>query len=66
MPTYRVYRVDGGGHVSDLPRIIDASDDAQAITQAALIASEAAVTEEECRFEVWDEARRVGVVGLRG
>lgn len=58
MPQYRLFPVDGRGHVCDPPMIITARTDTEAMTQAMQLA-------DGCDLEVWDEARRVGVVERR-
>jgi hypothetical protein len=59
MPQYRIYRVNERGYATPPPQIIEATDYAHAIAQATLMA------QEECDLEVWDEARRVGVIERR-
>jgi hypothetical protein len=58
MTQYRLYELDETGHSSDLPRIIEASNDVAAIAQAMLVV-------EGHDLEIWDEARCVGLIGRR-
>jgi len=55
MPTYRLFPVDEQGHVCDPPIIINAGTDALAIATAMQLV-------DGREIEVWDEARRVGLV----
>ncbi len=58
MPHYRLYPLDERGHVCDPPQIIEAKTDADAIAQAMQLAN-------GHDLEVWDMARRVGLIERR-
>ena len=55
MPHYRLYPLDERGHVCDPPQIIEAKTDADAIAQAMQLVN-------GHDLEVWDMARRVGLI----
>ena len=55
MTVYRVYVVDAGGHTSQPPQVIECNDDQEALKQARQLVDGKAV-------EVWNEAKRVGLL----
>jgi hypothetical protein len=52
MPDYRVYPIDGKGHIVDAPNVVTCDSDQEAIEQARALANSHDV-------ELWDGARRV-------
>ena len=58
MPLYRAYELDEKGHVFGPPLIIVASNDTDALTYAKRLVN-------GHDLEIWDEARRVGLVERR-
>jgi hypothetical protein len=55
MPLYRAYELDEKGHVFGPPVIIAASNDTDALVRAKHLI-------DGRDLEIWDEARRVGLV----
>jgi hypothetical protein len=53
MTQYRVYPIDGKGHIVDAPNVVTCGTDREAIEQARALVS-------SCHdVELWDGARRV-------
>jgi hypothetical protein len=55
MPQYRLFPIDERGHVCDPPMIITARSDADALAQGIVLV-------DSNNLEVWNEARRVGLI----
>lgn len=55
MTRYRAYQVDTGGHIFAPAMIVEARTDAEAIVQAMQWV-------DAYDLEIWDEARRVGLI----
>ena len=56
--TYRAYRIDDAGRVTEAASVFEAPDDATAIARArALVGNRG-------RFEIWERSRQVGLVKL--
>jgi hypothetical protein len=56
--TYRAYRVDDAGRVTEAASVFEAPDDATAISRAR------ALMGNRGRFEIWERSRQVGLVKL--
>jgi hypothetical protein len=55
MPTYRIYSVDAGGHVTTPPIVIECDNDAEAVAKAKSLDFGS-----RC-VEIWQGSRRVAV-----
>jgi hypothetical protein len=58
--TYRAYRLDDSGRVTEAASLFEAPDDATAIARARA----RALMGDRGRFEIWDRSRQVGLVTL--
>ena len=56
--TYRAYRIDDAGRVTEAASVFEAPDDATAIARAR------ALMGNRGRFEIWERSRQVGLVKL--
>jgi hypothetical protein len=56
--TYRVYRIDDAGRVTEAASVFEAPDDATAIARAR------ALMGNRGRFEIWERSRQVGLIKL--
>jgi hypothetical protein len=59
MTAYRIYVVNPEGHVSDPPQIVECADDQEAVRQARQYL-------DTKPLEVWDGAKRVGILKPKG
>jgi hypothetical protein len=56
MPTYRIYSVDAGGHVTAPPIVIECDNDAEAVAKAKSL-------EFDCGcVEIWQGSRQVAIL----
>jgi hypothetical protein len=56
--TYRAYRLDDSGRVTEAASLFEAPDDPTAIARARALMGDCG------RFEIWERSRQVGLVTL--